>query len=215
MSPTGKIARLPFALREQVNVRLENNEPGSQILTWLNSHPKVREIMNSLFGGKPVNKQNLSAWRHSGFAEWQSRREFLGCVRDTLPDAAELEEAAPQMAEHAARVVSARYAIALTNWNGDPEQPAFARLKHISPLVRHIVALRRRPLPAAASSHSGESSPVKPGQAPKTAEPSPHQLPPPSLSFSDPQEPFVPQNTPPTLSGDSDGPAIPPLLRVA
>ena len=59
---TGKIARLPREVREELNLRLERPEPGPQILAWLN--------------GEPVTKQNLSHWRQGGFRNWLTREDL-------------------------------------------------------------------------------------------------------------------------------------------
>jgi len=66
----GKIARLPRHLREEINRRLDENQSGVKILAWINAQPEVGQILESQFGGKPINLQNLSNWRREGFTEW-------------------------------------------------------------------------------------------------------------------------------------------------
>src|SRR6266446_1955006 len=78
----GKIARLPDQIREQVNLRLHDNEPGETILQWLNSKPEVQAILKAQFGGCPINKQNLSDWRQGGFRDWQTRQDALQFVEE-------------------------------------------------------------------------------------------------------------------------------------
>jgi hypothetical protein len=90
------------------------------------------------------SQQNLSEWRHGGYAEWQARREFLENVQEKAHAAADLEESAALMADLAAGLLAIRFADTLTNWNGDPNDPAFAGLKHLSALVRDIAILSRR-----------------------------------------------------------------------
>ena len=63
---TGKIARLPKVIREELNVRLENGESGKELLAWLNGLPEVQKVIAEQFGGKVVRKQNLSDWRQGG-----------------------------------------------------------------------------------------------------------------------------------------------------
>jgi len=63
MTRRGKIARLPLAIREMVNRRLENGVEGKQIVGWLNSLPKVRALLAAEFDGQPVNEPNLSHWK--------------------------------------------------------------------------------------------------------------------------------------------------------
>ena len=75
MIRSGKIARLPEAIREQVNRRLANHESSTPLLAWLNARPEVREVMGREFGGRPVDKHNVSEWRRGGFSEWQRQEE--------------------------------------------------------------------------------------------------------------------------------------------
>lgn len=66
----GKIARLPASIREKINRKLYDGEPGAQILAWLNQQPEVKEILNRQFNGCPVTPQNLSRWRRGGYQEF-------------------------------------------------------------------------------------------------------------------------------------------------
>jgi hypothetical protein len=70
MARNGKIARLPLAVREELNERLRENENGQTILAWLNAHPAVKKVLADQFDGQPINDANLSLWRSGGFAEW-------------------------------------------------------------------------------------------------------------------------------------------------
>jgi hypothetical protein len=71
----GKIARLPNDIREELNRRLQDGEPGKQLLDWLNGLPKIQEILVAQFGGRPINKQNLSGWRWGGYLDWEADEE--------------------------------------------------------------------------------------------------------------------------------------------
>ncbi len=66
----GKIARLARRRREEVSRRLDDGMPGAEILKWLNQLKDVQRLLRAQFGGRAVNKQNLSAWRRSGHVEW-------------------------------------------------------------------------------------------------------------------------------------------------
>lgn len=70
MARTGKIARLPLAVREELNARLRDNESGQIILEWVNGLDVTKEILKRHFGGEPISDANLSVWRGGGFAEW-------------------------------------------------------------------------------------------------------------------------------------------------
>src|SRR3954454_18054787 len=65
----GKIGRLPWALRREVNQRLVQEQPAKVILSWLNSLPEVRATLLPYFGKPEVTVQNLSEWRGGGFRE--------------------------------------------------------------------------------------------------------------------------------------------------
>jgi hypothetical protein len=70
MARTGKIARLPLAIREELNMRLRDNESGQTLLEWLNAEEVVKQVLAKSFNGEPINDANLSIWRQGGFAEW-------------------------------------------------------------------------------------------------------------------------------------------------
>jgi len=70
MARTGKIARLPLAVREELNMRLRDNENGQTLLAWLNTLPVCVERIASTWNGEPINDANLSMWRSGGFTDW-------------------------------------------------------------------------------------------------------------------------------------------------
>ena len=94
MSRNGKIARLPWQTRDWLNERIRDGVGGTNILSWLNDLPEVREIVQEQFGGVPVSKQNLSEWRAGGYQEWLRREESLGTVRELMERAEGVNEAA-------------------------------------------------------------------------------------------------------------------------
>lgn len=52
---TGKIARLPQAVREALDRRLADGEPANKLARWLNSLPEARAVLAAEFGGRPIN----------------------------------------------------------------------------------------------------------------------------------------------------------------
>ena len=60
MTRLGKIARLPRAVREQLNHRLADGEMGKRLVEWLNTLPVVHAVLTAEFGGRAINEQNLS-----------------------------------------------------------------------------------------------------------------------------------------------------------
>jgi hypothetical protein len=144
MNGNGKIARLPRPIREQLNQRLVDNEPGGTLLKWLNGAPAVQAVLKRDFGGLPVSKQNLSEWRTGGFKRWQAQRELLEQAQDLAVDADELRAVAEgRLTEHVATVLSARYAAVLSGWDGEMSEELRQQLRMLSGMCRDIVALRR------------------------------------------------------------------------
>lgn len=91
---TGKIARCPLAIREEVNRRLLDGESGPKILRWLNEHPDVLRVLDQYFGEEPVSAQNLSEWRQGGYQEWIVRHEKIEATKALASFAAKIGEAA-------------------------------------------------------------------------------------------------------------------------
>jgi hypothetical protein len=73
----GKIARLPKSIREKLNRRLDDGEPLSTLVDWLNVLPAVKKVLTTHFGGVAINHQNISNWRASGFQRWVKKQEFV------------------------------------------------------------------------------------------------------------------------------------------
>ena len=144
MARNGKIARLPRDLREELNRRLKDAEPGGTLLPWLNALPAVQAVLAREFGGVPVSKQNLSEWRAAGFVEWQARQETLAQARELAADAEELAAATDgRMTDRLATVLAARYAGALAGWNGEVTEDFRRKLRALRGLCQDIVELRR------------------------------------------------------------------------
>src|SRR5579883_2171501 len=111
----GKIARLPEPIREQLNLRLEEGEGGEGLLEWLNGLPETRQLLEQDFGGRPINKQNLSDWRQGGLAEWQLRRQLAEQARSTRSQAQEMrQDGAGFLIDDLLLVFTARYAALLS-----------------------------------------------------------------------------------------------------
>lgn len=104
----GKIARLPFAIREKVNRRLRNNQNLDKIASWLNGLPTVKKIMGIQFDGKPISHQNLSRWRQKGYKQWLERQEDLDELQLLADDAREFSaKGGGRLARGAATMISA------------------------------------------------------------------------------------------------------------
>ena len=143
LTRNGKIGRLPKAVREQLNRRLDNGGQGRQLLEWLNSLPEVQAVVAREFGGQPIRKQNLSKWRKGGYTDWLRQQEALDMARQLAADTGELQLAGAQpLADQMAVWLTARYLMAirkLAEKNNDDEPD----LKVLREFCHDVVALRR------------------------------------------------------------------------
>ena len=71
----GKIARLPHAIRAEVNRRLLDGQTGDEIAAWLNRLPAVTARMKVHFDSRPVTAGNVSNWRMGGFKDYLREAE--------------------------------------------------------------------------------------------------------------------------------------------
>jgi hypothetical protein len=143
MTRHGKIARLPHALREELNTRLHDGEPGSALLPWLNGLPAVQAVLAAHFGGRPVSESNVSEWRLGGYADWlrlQEARAWLGSFREEAAALADGEAAPPLATALAAPLTIAlgRCLQQVTSAPGDS-----AQLAALLELSRELTRLRR------------------------------------------------------------------------
>jgi hypothetical protein len=83
----GKIARLPHSIRQELNTRLRDGVPGTDILQWVNELPEARSILADQFGGEPIKPQNLTDWRQGGYNDWLRGHEQYEQARQTTDHA--------------------------------------------------------------------------------------------------------------------------------
>ncbi len=139
----GKIARLPKSLRNELNSRIQDGEPGKSLVAWLNSLPKVKAILNAQFGGRPILSQNLSEWVCGGYRDWLFQEQALELVRRMKEDDTELTEAGDmKVIDLLSRRLTARFFVLfqeVSRLDGDPA----AQLELLHRLGRDVAALRR------------------------------------------------------------------------
>ena len=68
----GKVARLPVAVRLDLNRRMFAGEKAAETLAWLNGLPEVRGVLSAHFGGNAVTPAQLATWRAGGYVEWEA-----------------------------------------------------------------------------------------------------------------------------------------------
>jgi hypothetical protein len=101
-SRTGKIARLPRHVRNELNQRLLDGESGTGLIQWLNELPEAKAALQRDFGGRPINDQNLSDWKQGGFRDWVAKTEAEELLDDTLAEGRECKR------EHDSRAPASR-----------------------------------------------------------------------------------------------------------
>jgi len=140
----GKIARLPKAIRDELNARLEAGEGGEPLLDWLNQLPATRHVLELEFAGKPVSKQNLSEWRRGGFAEWQLRRSVLETVGETAAHAKAIHASAGRFfVDDVVTAFTAHYNHFLMGWGGEVSEAFEAKLRVFSRIRRDLSRMQR------------------------------------------------------------------------
>jgi hypothetical protein len=141
LSRRGKIARLPKAVRDLLNRRLQDGESAGPILHWLNALPEVKTVLAAEFNGQPIRPQNLSEWRQGGYRDWEAQQEALELAERLTEDSAELQtEGRPPLTDTLALWLAARYAV-VTRHVSQAEGPAGWRA--LRELCADIVELRR------------------------------------------------------------------------
>lgn len=145
---TGKIARLPHALREEVNRRLLDGESSAAILAWLNEQPEARKVWEAHFEGMPASAENLSQWRLGGFRDWISRREKAEHLKTLSRFAGDLARSGGNLADGAASILAGHILEALeesanivaTGGTDDPEKDPTAGLAKMAAAVSSLQA---------------------------------------------------------------------------
>src|SRR6266567_6492573 len=113
LTRNGKIARLPLAIRQELNRRLDEGEQGKKLVAWLNGLPAVQAIVATEFGGKAIREQNLSEWKQRGYRDWLAKQEALEITERLREDATEwTAEGRASLTDTLAFWLVARYALA-------------------------------------------------------------------------------------------------------
>ena len=139
----GKIARLPKAVRDELNRRMADGEPGKRLVAWLNGLPEVQAVVIAEFGGKAIREQNLSEWRQGGYGDWLAQQAALEQGRQLATEVAELQQASKgPLTDLLAGWLAAHYAVAA---RASVRQAAGAAvdLKTLRALCADVITLRR------------------------------------------------------------------------
>jgi len=145
---TGKIARLPHDIREQLNRRLNDGEQAHPILNWLNSVPEVQAVLAASFGGRSLNKVNLTQWRSGGYRDWLVRQDALDFVEE-LDDKEALghESLSDPIGARLAHWVALHYAASAKALIANEQDPS-TKWTRLRELCADVTRLRRSELAA-------------------------------------------------------------------
>jgi hypothetical protein len=142
MTRTGKIARLPEHIRQQINHRLQDGENGREIILWLNAHEEVKAILSSDFDASEINDVNLSHWKLGGFRDWEAQQAALAETHRITAEGHELDQAGQKvLADKIAVWLLGRYAVATRKLIENESDPAAWKL--LREVCHDLVALRR------------------------------------------------------------------------
>jgi hypothetical protein len=143
MTRNGKIARLPREVREQLNRRLQDGEPGTKLVDWLNSVPEVHAVLAAEFEGRSISEQNLSEWKAGGYRDWLAQQETLDMISRLSADTVELKEASRDLLTDKLAVwLAARYVVVAQSLAASPDGDA-ADWKRLREFCSDLVALRK------------------------------------------------------------------------
>ena len=142
MTRTGKIARLPHTIREQLNRRLPDGELGKPILQWLNSLPEVKALLDEHFAGRPITKGNLTEWKNGGYRDWLVRldaRDLAQSIQnENEPADSSFTDGLPEQLAHWVALQYAATARALLAAESKP-LARWSRLREISTDVSRLL----------------------------------------------------------------------------
>ena len=142
MTHNGKIARLPRNIRDELNHRLDDGEPGDRILAWLNALPAVQAAE---FGGSEINAQNLSNWRKGGYQDWLKQQERRNLVRELTQNAEELvtDAGGVEISHHFSAVLVAELAASAHDELATLTDPA-ERCARMQAILHTMMSVRRQ-----------------------------------------------------------------------
>jgi hypothetical protein len=145
MAHTGKIARLPRDIRQQINTRLHEGHHGKQIVQWLNALPEVKAILAENFAARPIKEQNLSNWRRGGYQEWLAREEMFLQAPELAALRVKLETVAPGQSptDHVATAIAFRFGAILATQGAELDANSLVQLKALARAGYAVAKLRQ------------------------------------------------------------------------
>jgi hypothetical protein len=141
MTRTGKIARLPLAIRQELNQRLQDGQKGRQLVAWLNGLPEVQTVMAAQFNGQPIAASNLSRWKKGGYQGWAKERNARAAAVAMIEESSALQELAKAgLSNHIAAIFTGGLIVELRRLDSIREGVRKSRKQR--DLLHRFVALR-------------------------------------------------------------------------
>jgi hypothetical protein len=138
----GKIANLPPHIRDELNHRLTEGEPGTELVAWLNAKPEVVKVLRERFDGIPISEQNLSEWRKHGYQKWLAFHNLFDASHALSGDCEVLAETGIDC-EKLLLILTAAYAEMIQNWVVTSWDRMDYKLGVFKNLTNGVMALRR------------------------------------------------------------------------
>ena len=143
MTRNGKIARMPYGIREALNRRLRDGKSGPAVLKWLNEQEECLEVLDDEFESRPITKQNLSEWKQGGYMDWVRKEETRERVHVLMEKADDLERDAGRatIGDRVATLLEVELAVAMEQLDEikDPKE----RCTRVKEITRELSRLRR------------------------------------------------------------------------
>ncbi len=110
-----------------------------------NGRPEVRELLQTQFGGVPINKQNLSEWRQGGYRESKIRAELLDHPSELADFADELDDSVDSdlLGDNLTMMVAVRYAALLRGWDGQVNAKFEVEVRVLQRLSQDVLQLQK------------------------------------------------------------------------
>lgn len=143
MTRKGKIARLPRAIRDELNRRLDDGEQGVRLLEWLNGLPEVAEVLDQDFQGRAISKCNLTEWKNGGFVDWRTQQEILALTHEFTANGSQLGEVSAEMVQAVEAVTMVHYAATLQCTNNNRKENPRDRMERLSKSIVDVTRMRR------------------------------------------------------------------------
>jgi hypothetical protein len=139
----GKIARLPRALRDRINLALYHRTPAKDLARALNQMPEVKAVLAQYFNGRPLKQQNINEWKQGGYRDWLHHRQILEQQRELAADAKDLSDTASGLPDSLFGLLTLNYADLMMNRESQTPEEFEKKRKELSLVSQDISRMHR------------------------------------------------------------------------